>query len=32
MVIFTSSMGFMEGKTPTEIKQKFSDVSAGVRT
>jgi hypothetical protein len=28
MVIFTSSMGFMEGKTPFEIKQKFSDVSA----
>ncbi|RSH93113.1 hypothetical protein EHS25_007466 [Saitozyma podzolica] len=26
MVIFTSSMGFMEGKTPFEIKQKFSDV------
>jgi hypothetical protein len=30
MVLFTSSMGFMEGKTPPEIKQKFSDVSGSV--
>jgi hypothetical protein len=28
MVIFTGSMGLMEGKDVAQIRQKFSDVSA----